>query len=75
MSVERIADHRGGAAPRLGDLAEVFLGMNVQRTTERQGRAHGIGAAAVLMPNGAGNDVMRRPSTMNTSPIRNDDVA
>ncbi len=56
--VERIADYGGGAAPGLGDLAEVFLGMDVERTAERQRRAHRIGAAAALVPRGARNDVV-----------------
>jgi len=44
--------------PGLGDLAEVFLGMDVERTAERQRRAHRIGAAAALVPRGARNDVV-----------------
>ena len=56
--VERIADHRGGAAPRLGHFAEVLLGMDVQWPAQCQRRAYRIRAAGVLMPGRAGNDMV-----------------
>ena len=56
--VERISDHRGGATPRFGHFAEVLLGMDVQWPAQCQRRAYRIGAAGVLMPGRAGNDMV-----------------
>ncbi len=56
--VERIADHRGGATPRFGDFAEVLFRVDVQGPAQSQRRAYRIGAAGVLMPGRAGNDMI-----------------